>query len=88
MEVDKDFITVVLNEALMAGKRKVVIRSDLMETDLLAVDLDRQEVQLVVQEDVYDEALSRMARAVGDRLAMDLPNYLDLREALQASLLL
>lgn len=88
MEVDKDFITVVLNEALMAGKRKVVIRSDLMETDLLAVDLDRQEVQLVVQEDVYDEALSRMARAVGDRLARDLPNYLDLREALQASLLL
>jgi hypothetical protein len=88
MEADKEFITVALNEARMAGKGSIVVRSDLLDVDLLALDLDRQEVQWVARERDYDEAHARASSALGEQLAKDLPTFLDLREALQSSLFL
>ncbi|HNX46985.1 MAG TPA: PIN domain-containing protein [Methanomassiliicoccales archaeon] len=86
MEVDKEFITVVLNESRMADKGNLIVRSDLLDLDLLALDLDHQQVQWVVRERDYDEAYGRMRSALGDQMARDIPTFLDLREALQASL--
>lgn len=88
MEADKDFLTVVLNEARLAGKGNIVVRSDLLDLDLMAVDLDRRMVQWVVRDREYDSALAEMARSLGDGLAQDLPTFLDLREALQSSMFL
>ncbi|KAF5068206.1 hypothetical protein DSECCO2_245750 [anaerobic digester metagenome] len=86
MEVDKEFITVVLNEAMMAGKGNLIVRSDLLDVDLLALDLDRQAVQWVARERDYDEAYAKVAASLGEQLVRDLPTFLDLREALQSSL--
>lgn len=88
MEVDKDFLTVVLNEACMAGKGSITVHSDLLDLDLLALDMDRRQVQWVVREGDHDRALSEVARSLGDQLAQDLPTFLDFREALQSSMLL
>jgi hypothetical protein len=88
MDADKDFITVVLNEARMAGKGSITVRSDLLDLDLMAIDLERREVQGVVREREHEEARSRVARSLGEDLAQDLPTFLDLREALQSSLFL
>lgn len=86
MEADKDFITVALNEARMVGKGNLIVRSDLLDVDLLALDLDRQEVQWVVRERDYDEAYGRTVSALGEQMSKDIPTFLDLREALQSSL--
>lgn len=88
MEADKDFLTVVLNEARLAERGNIVIRSDLLDLDLMAVDLDRRTVQWVVRDREYDSALAELTRSLGDGLAQDLPTFLDLREALQSSMLL
>jgi len=86
MDVDKEFITVVLNESVMADKGNLIVRSDLLDVDLLALDLDHQQVQWVVRERDYDEAYGRTVSALGEQMARDVPTFLDLREALQASL--
>ncbi|MBI0582482.1 MAG: hypothetical protein JET69_05645 [Methanomassiliicoccales archaeon] len=86
MDVDKEFITVVLNESVMADKGNLIVRSDLLDVDLLALDLDHQQVQWVVRERDYDEAYGRTVSALGEQMARDVPTILDLREALQASL--
>lgn len=86
MEASKEFMTVALNEARMAGKGSIVVRSDLLDVDLLALDLDRQQVQWVARERDYDEAYSRTVSALGEQLSRDIPTFLDLREALQSSL--
>jgi hypothetical protein len=88
MEADKDFITVALNEARMAGKGSITVHSDLLGLDLLAVDLDRRTVQWVVREGEHDAAVGEMARSLGEGLARDLPTFLDLRETLQSSMFL
>lgn len=88
MEVDKEFITVVLNESRMTGRGNLIVRSDLLDVDLLALDLDRQQVQWVARERDYDEAHARTVSALGEQMARDIPTFLDLREALQASLFL
>lgn len=88
MEVGKEFITVVLNEARMAGKGSIIVRSDLLDLDLLAMDLDRKQVQWVARERDYDEAHSKLVSALGEQMARDVPTFLDLREALQSSLFL
>lgn len=86
MDADKDFITVALNEARMAGKGNLIVRSDMLDLDLLALDLDRQEVQWVVRERDYDEAYGRTVSALSEQMSKDIPTFLDLREALQSSL--
>ncbi len=86
MDADKEFITVALNEAMMAGKGNIIVRSDLLDVDLLALDLDRQQVQWVAREKDYDEAYGRTVGALGEQMARDIPTFLDMREALQSSL--
>jgi hypothetical protein len=88
MEADKDFLTAVLNEARLAGKGNIVVRSDLLDLDLMAVDLDQRTVQWVVRDRDYDAALAQVARALSEGLAQDLPTFLDLREVLQSSMFL
>jgi len=88
MDADKDFLTVVLNEARMAGKGNIVVHSDLLDLDLMAVDLERKTVQWVVREGDYDAALSQVTRSLGESLVHDMPTFLDLREALQSSMFL
>ncbi len=88
MEADKDFLTVVLNEARLAGKGDIVVRSDMLDLDLMALDLERRTVQWVVRDREYDAALSVVTRSLGEGLARDMPTFLDLREALQSSMFL
>lgn len=88
MEGDKELITVALNEARMFGKGSIVVRSDLLDLDLMAVDLDRGEVQWTVRERDHAAAHSQVATSLGEQLAQDLPTFLDFREALQSSMLL
>lgn len=86
MDADKEFITVALNESMLAGKGNLIVRSDLLDVDLLALDLDHKQVQWIARERDYDEAYAKTVSALGEQLARDVPTFLDLREALQASL--
>ncbi len=88
-EVSKDFIWAILNESLLRGNKNLRVKSDLLGTRILEFDLASSEITSICSEQELDRVVSRKRLEIGDRsLASEIPDYLDLRDALWSSLVL
>jgi hypothetical protein len=88
-ESHKNFLMAVLNEALMHDRTDIVVRSDLLEIDLFRLDYSRNRIAKIADQHRFNSRLSELRRMLGDEfLEHELPDYYDLRDAMQSSMLL
>jgi hypothetical protein len=87
-EASKNFIVAVLNEAIMHGRNRITIRADLLGMDILKIDLEDERITWVADRKDFDPVVSDLRMKIGERwLEDDLPDYYDLRDAFQSSLI-
>ncbi|MGD0818346.1 MAG: hypothetical protein ABR986_08115 [Methanomassiliicoccales archaeon] len=85
--VGKDMLMAVLNELALAKRGNVEVHSDMLGISLMNLDLENREIVSVANAHDFDVVMPGMKTKLNDTLAIDLPDYNDLKEALYSSLL-
>jgi hypothetical protein len=79
----------VLNEAVLHGRPSITVASTLLDIELVGVNLEAQQIDFIAQQRDFDAVLPEIQSKLGEQaLIVDLPTYMDLRDAFQSSLLL
>jgi hypothetical protein len=80
---------VLLNEAVMQGRPSIVVNSSLLDIELVWANLENGQIDFIAQQSDFDAVIPEIQSRLGDQgLIADLPTFMDLRDALQSSLLL
>lgn len=89
LEASKNFIMAVLNEALLHGRSRISVHSDLLDLDIMKIDLRNEKIAWIAGPEDFDSVISELRLKVGSQwLEGDLPNFYDLREAFHSSLMM
>lgn len=89
LEVGKEFLMAVCNEAMLHKKATCTVSSPLLNVDLLKINLELGEIIWVARREEFDTVISELRLKIRDSaLQNDLPDYSDLREVFQGSVLL
>jgi hypothetical protein len=85
----KDFLMVMLNEAVLHGRASLTINATFLDIDLLGANLKEGTIDWLASSGDYDRAYTELTTKLGDpSLVREVPPFSDFREALHASLLL
>ncbi|NYT12227.1 MAG: hypothetical protein GKC03_06720 [Methanomassiliicoccales archaeon] len=89
LEASKNFIMAILNEALIHGRTRISVRSDLLDMEILKLDLETNRIAWIAEPKDFDPVVSEIKLKLGNHwLEDDLPNFFDLRDAFQSSLMI
>jgi hypothetical protein len=88
LEASKNFIMAVLNEALIHGRTRIAVRSDLLDMEILKLDLEAGRITWIAEPKDFDPVVSKIKLKMGNHwMEDDLPNFYDLRDAFHSSLM-
>ncbi|MEM2978894.1 MAG: hypothetical protein QW083_00490 [Methanomassiliicoccales archaeon] len=83
----KDYLMAVLNEMLLSGVERFVVQSELLDLPLLNLNIKKKKIDTIVDQKNFDDAVSQVnLRISSKKLQDEIPDYSDLKEALQSSL--
>lgn len=89
LEASKNFMMAVLNEALLHGRGRITVHSELLDLDIMKIDLDDQKISWIAGPQDFDPVISELRLKLGSQwLEGDLPNFYDLREGFHSSLMM
>jgi len=88
LEASKNFIMAVLNEAVIHGRTRITVRSDLLDMEILKLDLEAGRITWIAEPRDFDPVVSDIKMKLGNHwLEDDLPGFYDLKDAFHSSLM-
>lgn len=85
----KNFLMAVINEAILHDRLRITVKSNMLRCELFKIDCQDGRLTDIIDGSELEERISHMKQKLpAGSLGQELPDYLDLRDALQSSLLM
>lgn len=85
----KNFLMAVINEAILHDRPRVTLKSDMIHCELFEIDCQNARLSRIINRSEMEEKIDRLKQKLtAGSLRQELPDYSDLKDSLQSSLLM